>query len=132
TVTFSAAANAAVGTFSVTITGASGTLSRQTNISLTVMPAGNFMLSASPSSVSIAQGSSNTNASTITVNPVNGFNSAVALSASGLPSGATASFNPASTATTSSMTINVGAAVATGTYQITVMGTSGALVNSTT
>src|SRR5262249_9141718 len=129
TVTFTAAANAVVGTFSVTITGASGILSSKTNISLTIVPAGNFGLSAAPSNVSIAQGSAGT--STFTVNPVNGFNSAVALSASDLPSGATASFNPANTATSSTMTINVGSAVATGTYQITVTGTSGSLVNST-
>src|SRR5262249_6638327 len=58
TVTFTADANAAVGTFSVTITGASGSLSSQTNISLMIVPAAtaNFSLSAAPSSLSIAQG----------------------------------------------------------------------------
>src|SRR6185369_7059436 len=53
-----------------------------------------FAVAASPSTLSIAQGSSGT--ATITSTLSGGFNSAVTLSASGLPSGATASFNPAS------------------------------------
>src|SRR5215471_15924254 len=50
----------------------------------------NFTLSASPSSVSVTQGSSAS--STITVTPSGGFTGSVTLSASGLPSGVTASF----------------------------------------
>src|SRR4051812_7571261 len=55
-----------------------------------------FTLSASPGAVSAAQGGSvNT---TISTAVSGGFNSAVSLSASGLPSGATATFTPASIA----------------------------------
>src|SRR5581483_701174 len=76
-----------------------------------------FSISASPSSVSIAQGSLGT--STISTSVVNGFNSAVSLSASGLPTGATASFSPTSIGApgsgSSTMTINVGASTPTGT-----------------
>src|SRR5258708_4587963 len=57
-----------------------------------------YSLSASPNSLTIVQG--NSGASTITVTPSNGFNGSVSLSASGLPAGGTASFNPASTTST--------------------------------
>src|ERR1700680_81270 len=50
-----------------------------------------FTIGASPSSLTIAQGSSGT--STITITSLNSFNSATTLSASGLPSGVTAAFS---------------------------------------
>ena len=59
-----------------------------------VPPTPDFSLSASPSSVSAAQGSSAP--STITSAITGGFSSAIALSASGVPSGASASFAPTS------------------------------------
>lgn len=93
-----------------------------------------FSISASPSSVSIAQGSLGT--STISTSVVNGFNSAVSLSASGLPTGATASFSPTSIGApgsgSSTMTINVGASTPTGTSTITVTGTGGGKTHTTT
>jgi kumamolisin len=84
----------------------------------------NFSLSASPTSLSVAQGSSG--GSNISVSVVNGFDSAVTLSASGLPSGVTASFgtNPVTGAGTSLLTLTVASSTVTGTYTITVMGTS--------
>src|ERR1041385_8498989 len=51
-----------------------------------------FSLSASPSSLSVTQGSSGS--STITVNKLNGFTGSVSLSASGLPAGVDATVNP--------------------------------------
>src|SRR5207302_11379538 len=55
-------------------------------------PGSDFSLSASPNSVGVTRGSSAR--STITITRQNGFNSGVTLSASGLPTGVTASFNP--------------------------------------
>ncbi|MGA9529474.1 MAG: protease pro-enzyme activation domain-containing protein [Terriglobales bacterium] len=91
-----------------------------------------FSLSASPTSVSVAQGSSGT--STITSTVTGGFSSAIALSATGQPTGVTVSFNPTSItgAGTSTMTLKVAASTATGTYSIKVTGTSGSTVESTT
>ena len=93
-----------------------------------------FTLSSSPTAVSVAQGASG--ASTITSAITGTFNSAVALSASGQPSGVTVSFNPTSIAApgsgTSTMTMAVGSTVAPGTYTITVTGTGGGLTNTTT
>jgi uncharacterized repeat protein (TIGR03803 family) len=53
-----------------------------------------YQLSVNPTSVTIAAGQTGT--ATFTVTPVNGFNSAVNFSCSGLPAEATCSFNPAS------------------------------------
>jgi kumamolisin len=91
-----------------------------------------FTLSASPSSVSVAQGASVT--STITSTTSGGFNTAVNLTASGQPSGVTVTFSPTSiTGTgTSTMTMAVGSSVAAGTYTITVTGTAGATTETTT
>jgi hypothetical protein len=90
----------------------------------------NFSLSASPSSVTVTQGSSGT--STITITPVNGFSGAVTLSASGLPSGVTATFNPQPATTTSTLTLAASATATTGTVTVTISGTSGSLTNTTT
>jgi subtilase family serine protease len=94
-------------------------------------PAGpNFTLSASPNSVTITQGSNGT--STITITPLNGFSGNVTLSASGLPSGVTAGFNPNPAASTSTLTLTASGSAATGTVTVTITGTSGSLTNTTT
>src|SRR6266849_574513 len=128
--TLSATGTATTGTVNVTVTGSSGSLTNTTTVSLTVNPKRNFTLSASPSSLSITQGASG--ASTITVAPQNGFNGNVSLSASGLPSGVTASFNPGSTASTSTLTLTASSTATTGTVTVTITGTSGSLTNTTT
>lgn len=95
-----------------------------------------FTVSASPSAVSVTQGSTAT--STITVTSQNAFNSATTLSASGLPSGATASFAPnpvtppPNGTVTSTLTFTAAANATTGTSNVTVTGTSGSLVQTTT
>jgi hypothetical protein len=128
--TLSATGTASTGTFTVTVTGTSGTLSSKATITLTVNPAGDYTLSASPSALSVVQGAKG--ATTITVNPLNGFNSSVNLSASGLPSGVTAAFNPASATATSTLTLTASTTASLGTFTVTITGTSGALSHGTT
>src|SRR6266446_10027886 len=86
-----------------------------------------FSISSSPASVSIVQGSNGT--TTISTTISGSFNSAVALSSSGLPTGASASFSPTSIAApgsgSSQMAITVGSSTVTGTYNVTVTGTGG-------
>src|ERR1017187_7841060 len=53
---------------------------------------GSFTITASPSSLTVGQGGQGTSAITTTV--TGGFNSPISLSATGLPLGATATFNP--------------------------------------
>ncbi|MDQ3402227.1 MAG: M4 family metallopeptidase, partial [Actinomycetota bacterium] len=84
-----------------------------------------FSLSSSPASGTVSQGSSvNTTISTTTTS---GTAQNVTLSASGLPSGATASFSPTSVTSgnASTLTISAGASTPTGTYNVTVTGTGG-------
>ena len=90
-----------------------------------------FSLSASPSSVSVAQGAAGT--STITSTVTGGFSSSIGLSASGQPSGVTVGFSPSSItgAGSSTMTMTVASSVATGSYAITVTGTSGTTTATT-
>jgi hypothetical protein len=92
----------------------------------------NFTLTVSPSSLSIQQGNQGT--STITTTLRGGFNSSIALSASGMPSGTTVSFNPnpipAPGSGNSTMTITVGAGTPVGRYPITVTGNGGGIQQS--
>ena len=92
-----------------------------------------FTLAASPTSLSVAQGASGT--ATMTTTVAGGFNSAVALSAAGAPSGATVSFSPTSIAApgsgTATMTIAAGTAAA-GSYTITVTGAGGGVTKTAT
>ena len=90
----------------------------------------NFSLGAAPSTLTVIQGTNGT--STITVVPVNGFSGSVTLSASGLPSGVSAGFNPNPTSTNSTLTLTASATAATGTSSVTVSGTSGTLTSTTT
>src|SRR5215469_10652417 len=131
--TLSASSTVATGTSTVTVTGTSGTLSHTATFTLTVTaaaPAADFSLSASPGTVAISQGMSGTK--TITVNQLNGFAGTVALSASGLPTGVTPSFNPTNATTTSVLTLSASSTAATGNYTVTITGTSGTLTHTTT
>jgi hypothetical protein len=131
-VTFTASSTATTGTTSVTITGTSGTLSHTTSISLTINATAtpNFSLSASPSSLTVKQGTSGN--STITVTPSGGFTGSVTLSNSALPSGVTASFGTNPTTSTSVLTFTASSTATTGTSTITITGTSGTLTHTTT
>jgi hypothetical protein len=97
---------------------------------LQLMPLPDFSISASPASQTVARGSS-VNYNTA-VTPQLGFNGNVTFSATGLPAGATASFNPASVTggASSSMTVTAGAATPLGGYTITITGSSGSLTHS--
>ena len=78
----------------------------------------------------MAQGASGT--STVTITPQNGFSGSVSLSASGLPSGVTASFSPNPATATSMLTLVASGTATMGTVAVTITGTSGSLTNTTT
>jgi hypothetical protein len=90
----------------------------------------NFSLSASPSSLTVKQGTSGS--STITVTDSGGFTGSVTLSTSALPSGVTASFGTNPTTSTSVLTFTASSTATTGTSTITITGTSGSLTHTTT
>jgi hypothetical protein len=136
TMTISVGAATATGTYPITATGTGGGVTHTATVTLTVTAAAvpDFAISVSPTSKSIAQGSSGTVTASTTI--FGGFNSAISLSSSGAPAGTTVTFNPASIAApgsgSSTMTILVGATTATGTYTITVTGTGGGKTHSAT
>jgi uncharacterized membrane protein len=133
-VTITVGASTPVGSYPITVTGNGGGIQQSTTVTLTVTAAANFTLSASPASLSVAQGTQGT--STITATISGSFNSAISLSAAGMPSGTTVSFNPSTIpapgAGNSTMTITVGASTAVGTYSITVTGNGGGIQQNTT
>ncbi len=91
---------------------------------------GSFTLSSSPGSMTVMRGSSG--ASTITIAPQDGFTGNVTLSASGLPSGVTASFSPNPATSNSQLTLTASSTATTGTVSVTLTGTSGTVTSSTT
>jgi phospholipase C len=129
TLTLTASSSAPVGSYAVTVTGVGGGVTQTVSLTLAVTAGTGtgFSLAANPTSAAAAPGSSTT--STITSTLIGGFSSAVALSASGLPSGVTASFTPASLAApgsgTSTLTLTASGSAVAGTYTVTVTGTGG-------
>jgi len=135
TMTMSVASSTAPGTYTITVKGTSGSTVETTTVSLTVTGTSpNFTISASPTSITVSPG--NSGHSTITTTISGGFDSAIALSASGQPSRVTVSFNPSSIAApgsgSSTMTVTVNRRASAGTYPITVKGTGGGVNHTTT
>jgi len=136
TLTLAVASTVATGTYTITVTGSGDSITHTATVSLTVTATATpaFTLAASPTSVSVVQGKSGT--STITTTVSGGFSSAVALTASGQPTGVTATFNPTSIAApgsgTSTLTLAVASTAVAGTYTITVTGTGGGLTHTAT
>jgi subtilase family serine protease len=134
--TLAVASTTTTGTYTITVTGTGGGITHTATISLTVTAAATpaFTLAASPTSVSVVQGSSGS--STITTAVSGGFNSAVALTASGQPTGVTATFSPTSIAApgsgTSSLTLAVASTTTAGTYTITITGTGSGITHTAT
>ena len=129
TLTLAASASAAAGPATVTVTGSGGGLTRTTPIGLTVN-APDFSLAANPASLTVVRGNSGT--STVTVTRTGGFTGSVAFTASGLPSGVTASFSPTSTtANTSTLTLTASATATLGPATVTVTGSGGGLTRTT-
>jgi Domain of unknown function (DUF1929) len=89
-----------------------------------------FSVGITPNSQTVIQGSSVNY--TVSITASGGFTGNVGFSVSGLPNGATASFNPSSVAGSGSSTMQVVAASSTpvGSYPFTVTATSGALTHS--
>ena len=93
----------------------------------TSLTAQEVTLSLSPNTLSVPQSGSGTSTVTIT-----GAVGSVSLSATGLPSGVTAAFNPNPATSTSTLTLTVSASATTGAATVTVMSTSGSLTATTT
>jgi len=119
------------GTYALTIRGVSGTLSRSVPATLVVNPAPDFSLGATPASRSVGGNVTSTTYS-VTITPINGFNSSVTLSASGPLIGALGTFSPNPATASSTLTVSIMSNTPAGTYTLTLTGASGSLSHSTT
>jgi len=133
TLTLTETTGAISGTYNLTVTATGGGVTKTQPLSLKVV-APSFTMRLSGTSVSMRQGG--TMPITVTTTAVSGFNSAVALSVSGLPKGVTASFTRASIAApgngSSTLTLKVasGTGANVGTYTLTVTGAGGRLTQT--
>jgi subtilase family serine protease len=137
TASFTVASTATAGTYSITITGTSGSATSTATVALTVTTTtqkGAFTVSVSPTSGSLDQGQSGY--AVVTTSVSGGFTSAISFSATGQPSGVTVSFSPASIAAPGSgsthMNISVSRSAKTGTYPLTVTASGGGTTHTTT
>ena len=129
TLTVTTSASTPVGSSTLIITGISGSLTHTTSVGLNVtIP--DFSLSATPSTQTVLVGGGGNYSVTIT--PVSGFNSAVTLSVSGLPAGATGTFTPNPATGSSTLTVSTAITTPVGTYPLTITGVSGSLAHTTT
>jgi len=134
TLTISTSSSTPTGSYTITVTGTGGGKSHTTQFTLTVnAPSPGFDFSLSNSGgITVTQGGSGSN--TIYVNLVSGTTQSVSLSCtSGLPSGASCSFNPASgnPTFTSTLTISTSSSTPAGSYTITVTGSGGGKTRTT-
>ncbi|MEU4225662.1 M4 family metallopeptidase [Nonomuraea sp. NPDC026600] len=132
TLTLSVGSSTATGTYQITVTG-TGSLTHTAIFTLTVGTATrDFSISASPASGTVTAGSAAT--TTIGTTTTAGTAQAVNLAASGLPTGASATFNPASVTSggSSTLTISTAATTPAGSYSVTVTGTGVTATHTTT
>jgi len=95
-------------------------------------PGNDFSVSVNPTSRSVAAGSSTT--ATVSTAVISGSAQSATLSATGLPAGATASFNPATITTGGSSTATIATTASTpaGTYSVSLRATAGSTTRSAT
>lgn len=126
--TLAANSTATLGSATVTIQGVSGSLNATATLALSVQAAPSFTVGSSVTSLTIAQGSSGT--ATLTITGQNGFAGAVTFSATGLPSGVTATFSPNPATGNSTLTLAASSTAALGSATATIQAVSGALSQS--
>ena len=118
------------GSYTVLVTGTSGSLSHSVNLALTVSQTADFTLASSGATVNILAGSSGT--STLTATSLGGFTGTVSLSVAA-GTGLTATVSPTSlvlgSGGTATSTLTVSSSTI-GNYTVTVTGTSGSLAHS--
>ncbi|MGA2790301.1 MAG: zinc ribbon domain-containing protein [Candidatus Bathyarchaeia archaeon] len=127
TLSVTVASSVSPGALTLTIVGNGGGVTHTASVTLIVSAASDFAIGVSPASQSVLQGQ--TASYSVNVSALNGFNSQVSLSVSGLPSGADGVFsNPSGTPNfASTLTVTLSGDVAPASYTLTVTGSGGGL-----
>jgi hypothetical protein len=128
TLTIGTKATTPAGSYTFTVNGSGGSLTRST-IATLVVSGPDFALSATPNSQTVSAGLGTSY--TIAITRYVAFSGTVSLSVSGLPSGAAGTFspNPAS-GTSSTLGVTTASNTPTGSYPVTITGTSGSLTHT--
>ena len=122
TLTITVGAAVTPGTYNLTVDGTAAPRNRSEPLTLTVLPAPNYLLDASPDTLTIQQG--NNDNTVVSIARIN-FAGAITLNLGNAPANVTGAFVPpvpTGAASTSTLTVTVGAAVAPGFYNLTVNG----------
>lgn len=129
TLSVSTSVSTPTGNYKLTIVGANGSVLHTNFVDLIV---GNYSVSVVPSSQTVSPGGNTSY--TVSVATNSGFSGSVSFGLSGLPSNCSASFNPASLNGAGPAALNVIASnsATAGNYTLTIFGTNGATVVSTT
>jgi len=129
-----ATSSATPGVYSATVSATSGSVKQQVALSVTVAPAPTFTLVPSATSTSVVVGASNT--VTFTTTPNSTFNAAVAFSVTGLPSGVSGAFTPATLSAPGSgssvLKLTATSSATPGVYSATVSATGGGVTQKQT
>lgn len=128
--TVTTSGNLPAGTYPLTLTASGGGLTRTAVLALTVTPAPDFTLEASPSTVTVKPGRAAKY--TIGVGSAAGFTGKVTLSPTGLPAGTTPAWTVKKVLAPGSATwrVKTSSTLAKGTYLIAMTGTSGGRTHS--
>ncbi|HEV1998260.1 MAG TPA: hypothetical protein VGR61_09050 [Candidatus Dormibacteraeota bacterium] len=123
-----------LGSYPLTITGVGGSLTHITSVTLVVQaaPTPDYSLAAvTPASHTVVQGASTSY--TVSIASTGGFTGWVTLSVTGLPTGASPTFNPnPASGTSSSLSVKTSSTTPAGSYVLTIAGTSGSLTRTIT
>jgi len=118
--------NGTAGSYSVTVTGTSGSLSHSTSVTFTVQ---DFSIAANPTNIGFASGGNGN--TTITIIGIQGFNKVVNLSTTTSSPTITATLNPSSVTGSGSSILTVSGSTS-GSFSVTVAGTSNRLSHNVT
>ncbi len=131
-VTLSLPASVSDGSYTVTASASSGSLTHSTALTLKISAEPDFSIGLSPSAISAVAGTSSTTFTT-SVTAQNGFTGSAMVTLAGLPAGATTSpASPFSVAAGSNQTVTLTlpATVSSSSYTVTATGTSGSLTHA--
>lgn len=122
----------AAGTYPLTITATGSSTSHTAAVTLVVNapPTPDFTVTPKPASRTVVRGASTSY--TISIGRSGGFSGAVVLSVNGLPAGTSGSFAPNPATDSSVLSVTTTSSTRVGGYTLTLTGTSGSVVHSTT